>query len=315
METKAPINLGNRIHLIDGFDLGVPGRTGTYVMDEEYLTLVETGPSPSVPRILQGLKDLGLNAGDVRFIILTHIHLDHAGGAGLLLRECPNAEVIVHKKGKRHLAEPSRLIEGARVVYGDAFNQLFDPILPIPEDRLIVKEDGDTLQISSNRSLQFLDTPGHAKHHIGIYDPASKGIFTGDTAGIRYHQAEENGILFYLPSTSPNQFDPEAMERSIQRFKEMELERIYFGHFGKSEEPDKALEQVSSWLPVFLEAGEQAFKNGEGVEGAKRRLHDKVSDYLKEFQIPDDHPVYDVLKLDFEVCAMGLIDYFNKRSG
>ncbi|MFG6150581.1 MBL fold metallo-hydrolase [Halobacillus sp. B23F22_1] len=313
MKKKDPVNLGNRIHLIDGFDLGIPGRTGTYVIEAENLTLVETGPSPSVPRIVEGLKDLGLDPEDVRYLILTHIHLDHAGGAGLLLKECPDAEVIVHKKGKRHLADPSRLIKGARAVYGDSFDRLFDPILSIEEEKLIVKEDGDILEISSDCSLKFFDTPGHANHHLGIYDPVSNGIFTGDTAGIRYHQTMDHGVTFYLPSTSPNQFDPEEMKQSIQRFRDLKVDHIYFGHFGKTDEPEAAFNQVLEWIPKFIEAGEDALAAGEGIEGVKNRLYEKVNAYLRELQIPDDHPVYEVIQLDVEVCAMGLYDYLRKK--
>ncbi|MFC7062927.1 MBL fold metallo-hydrolase [Halobacillus seohaensis] len=313
MENNVPIDLGNRIHLIDGFDLGMPGRTGTYVIQEEQLTVVETGPSPSVPFVLAGLKDLTLDPKDVRYLILTHIHLDHAGGAGVLMKEFPNAQVIVHKKGERHMANPSRLIAGARAVYGENFDELFDPILPIAEEKLIVKEDGDILKIGSDCTLEFLDTPGHASHHLGIYDPVSNGMFTGDTAGIRYHQTQDYGLTFYLPSTSPNQFDPEAMRQSIGRFKEMNLSQIFFGHFGKSEEPEVALNQVLDWIPAFVDAGEKALANGEGMNGIKSRLQEKVAAYLKEFNIPDDHEVYKILKLDFEVCAMGLLDYLNKR--
>ncbi|WP_173917900.1 MBL fold metallo-hydrolase [Halobacillus sp. Marseille-Q1614] len=313
MEKRAPIDLGKRIHLIDGFDLGVPGRTGTYVIEEEQLTLVETGPSMSVPRILEGLKDLSLDVKDVRYIILTHIHLDHAGGAGLLLKECPQAEVIVHPRGRRHMADPSRLIEGARAVYGDDFDRLFDPIVPIPDEKLIIKEDDGALEIGPDCTLSFLDTPGHAKHHIGIYDPVSKGVFTGDTAGIRYHQIE--GVTFYLPSTSPNQFDPEAMKQSIERMKQLELERVYFGHFGMSEEPEAAFDQVVSWIPDFLSAAEEAIEREEGVKGIKERLQHKIYTYLKGYSIEDDHPVYEVINLDIEVCAMGLADYFHKQRG
>jgi glyoxylase-like metal-dependent hydrolase (beta-lactamase superfamily II) len=118
MKNTKPLDLGKQIHLIDGFDLGMPGRTGTYVIQEEQLTLIETGPSPSVPYVLQGLRDLGLSPEDVKYIIVTHIHLDHSGGAGLLLKDCPNATVVVHPRGARHLADPSRLIESARSVYG-----------------------------------------------------------------------------------------------------------------------------------------------------------------------------------------------------
>ncbi len=312
MEKRAPIDLGNRIHLIDGFDLGIPGRTGTYVIEEENLTLVETGPSPSVPRILEGLKELGQEPAHVKYIILTHIHLDHAGGAGLLLNECPEAKVIVHSRGKRHLADPTKLIAGARAVYGDQFDQLFDPILPIPEERLLIKEDGDTLTIGRDCSLKFLDTPGHAKHHLGIYDPVSNGVFTGDTVGIRYHQTDDRGLTFYLPSTSPNQFNPEAMQQSIDRIKGMNIDRIYFGHFGESRDPAKVFKQVSEWVPVFVEAAEKSYANGEGAAGTQLRLLEKVSGYLSEHGIPDDHPVYEILKLDFEVCAMGLMDYLDK---
>ncbi|GGF34692.1 MBL fold metallo-hydrolase [Halobacillus andaensis] len=313
MKKKDPIKFSDRIHLIDGFDLGIPGRTGTYVIEEENLTLVETGPSPSVPRIVEGLKDLELDPKDVRYLILTHIHLDHAGGAGLLLKECPEAEVIVHEKGKRHLANPSRLIEGARAVYGDSFDQLFDPILPIEEEKLIVKEEGDTLEISPDCTLKFFDTPGHANHHLGIYDPVSNGIFTGDTAGIRYHQTLDYGVTFYLPSTSPNQFDPEEMKQSIQRFRDLKVDHIYFGHFGKTDEPEAAFNQVVEWIPKFVEAGEEALVNGNGIEGVKNRLYEKVNAYLRELQIPDDHPVYEVIQLDIEVCAMGLVDYLRKK--
>ncbi|ARI79044.1 MBL fold metallo-hydrolase [Halobacillus mangrovi] len=313
METKAPIKLTHNMHLIDGFDLGFEGRTGTYVLQSEKLTLVETGPSPSVPRVLQGLKELSLRPEDVEYIILTHIHLDHAGGAGLLMKECPNAKVIVHEKGKRHLADPSRLIKGAKAVYGEKFNELFDPILPIPEENLIVKHEGDTLEIGSNRILTFYDTPGHAKHHLGIYDSFSNGIFTGDTAGIRYHQTENHQLTFYLPTTSPNQFDPDAMLQSIDRFRRLNPDRLYFGHFGESNQPKEAFDQVSLWIPVFVEEARQAVEQDEGLEGIEKRLYQKIRSYLKENNIPDDHPVYELLKLDIEVCAMGLADYLNKQ--
>ncbi|HET7579281.1 MAG TPA: MBL fold metallo-hydrolase [Bacillales bacterium] len=313
MERKAPIDLGNRIHLIDGFDLQTPGRTGTYVIQEEQLTLIETGPSPSVKYVLAGLKDLGLDPADVQYIILTHIHLDHAGGAGLLLQDCPNATVVVHPRGKRHLADPSKLIAGARAVYGDIFDELFDPVVPIPEDRLVTKEDGDTLQIGPDCTLTFYDTPGHAKHHFSIYDPVSNGIFTGDTSGVRYHQTQDQGLTFYLPTTSPNQFDPDAMLNAIERFRKLNADRVYFGHFSESTEPEAVYSQVSEWIPRFVEAGEEALAQGEGVERIKNRLHDKVASYLQENNIPDAHPVYNILKMDFEVCAQGIADYLNKR--
>ena len=135
LHDKNPVKLNDRIYLIDGYDLGVAKRTGIYVIDEKDLTIVETGPSPSVKYVKKGLEALGFSLDQVKYIIVTHIHLDHAGGAGLLLEECPNAKVVVHRKGARHLADPSRLIAGAKAVYGEKFSALFDPIRPIPEER------------------------------------------------------------------------------------------------------------------------------------------------------------------------------------
>lgn len=314
MQRTIPQNLGNNINLIDGFDLGMPGRTGTYVIEEEQLTLVETGPSPSIPYILDGLKQLDLDPVHVKYIIVTHIHLDHAGGAGVLLKSCPNASVVVHPRGARHLANPSKLIAGARAVYGSKFDELFEPIVPIPGDRLIVKEDGETLAIGPDRELTFWHTPGHAAHHFSIYDPVSNGIFTGDTAGIRYHQTSDlNMEPFYLPSTSPNQFDPEAMIASIRRFRNSKADRIYFGHFGMTTDVNKVYEQVTNWIPHFVAAGEQALADGEGATRITEKLRSMVNQYLTDLRVPENHDVHTILKLDLEVCAMGIADYLQKR--
>ncbi|RXT02329.1 MBL fold metallo-hydrolase [Ammoniphilus sp. CFH 90114] len=307
------MELGHRIHLIDGHDLGVPGRTGTYVLHEEQLTIVETSASPSVPYILDGFKELGIDPADLKYIIVTHIHLDHAGGAGLLLQSCPQAKVVVHPKGARHLAQPSRLIEGAKAVYGDQFDTLFHPIIPVPEDRLITKADGETLEIGPNCKLRFLDTPGHANHHFSIYDPVSNGIFTGDTLGVYYHQLEAAGMSFCLPSTSPNQFDPESMLNSMERIRNLDVDRIFFGHFSVAERTSDIYNQVEKWVPIFVNVAEETLNQGGNESEVYRRLYQVVQDYLLERQIPTDHPVYDILKLDLEVGAMGLVHYLKKR--
>ncbi|RYG74225.1 MBL fold metallo-hydrolase [Lentibacillus lipolyticus] len=313
MEDKKPIQLDERIYLMDGFDLGVPERTGTYVIDENELTLVETGPSPSVKYIKKGLHELGFSLEQVTYIIVTHVHLDHAGGAGLLLKECPNATVIVHPRGARHLADPKKLAAGARGVYGESFSELFDPIIPVPEDRLLVKGDGDTLPISESCTLKFFDTPGHAKHHFSIYDPVSYGLFTGDTVGVRYQQLIDEGIDFFLPSTSPNHFDPDAMYASINRIRQMHLDRIYYGHFGMTEKVDKALDQVSEWLDIFVGIGEEVVSEGKGYDVLASRMLEQVKGELSMKGVHTDHDVYVVINLDMQVSALGIIDYLKKK--
>lgn len=312
MHDKDPIRLDERITLIDGFDMDIPNRTGTYVIDEEELTLIETGPSPSVKYIKKGLETLGFALEQVKYIIVTHIHLDHAGGAGLLLRECPNAKVVVHPRGERHLIDPSKLAAGARAIYGDSFSEIYDPIIPIPEDRLIVKTEGDTLKIGPDCTLKFYNTPGHSKHHFSIYDPVSNGMFTGDTTGVRYEQLIQEGIDLYLPTTSPNHFNPNDMEESIERIRKMNLDRVYFGHFGMTEQPDEALQQVLNWLEIYVEEGEQVMMEGIGYDELASRLLEKVKRHLRTKGIPDEHEIYIILNLDMQISALGIVDYFQK---
>nr|WP_107727525.1 MBL fold metallo-hydrolase [Desmospora activa] len=300
--------------MIDGYDLGIPGRTGIYVLEGDAPALVETGPAPSIPYIKAGLQELGYSPADIRYIIVTHIHLDHAGGAGLLLQSCPQAKVVVHPRGKRHLADPTRLVQGARMVYGEQFDQLFDPIVPIPEERLIVKEDGDSLDLGGGRRLGFIDSPGHAAHHFSFFDPLSRGWFTGDTAGVRYHQTEDLGFSFYLPSTSPNQFDPDAMKQSIKRMAERKPERLFFGHFGMSNEPKEVFRQVTAELDHFVAIATEAMTAGEGAEGIERRLVERYRVASEQRGCGLDHPVWEGLKLDMNVCAMGLEHYLRKQA-
>ncbi|PWA13267.1 MBL fold metallo-hydrolase [Pueribacillus theae] len=314
MGKKKPIDLGNRIHLIDGFDLGFENRTGTYVINEEKLTLIETCASPSIPYILQGLEDLHINPEQVEYIIVTHIHLDHAGGAGLLMEKCPNAKLVVHPKGARHMADPSRLIQGAKAVYGEKFEQFFSPILPVPEERILIKGENDTLRISDHCELLFLDTPGHANHHFSIYDPVSNGIFVGDTLGIQHTHIEEFGFKLFLPATSPNQFDPDKTLHSMEKIKKMDVERIYFGHFSVTDQVEEAYRQIEYWLPVYVNTGKEVLSEGKEMNELADRLFDKISERLiNEHNVPTDHVTFEILKMDLQVFSMGVMDYLMKK--
>lgn len=314
---KSVEKLLENIYLIDGYDLNMKERTGTYVLTERDLTIVETSSSPSVPHIIEGLKELGYSPTDIKYIIVTHIHLDHAGGAGLLLQQCPNAKVVVHPKGERHLADPTKLIAGARAVYGEKFDSLFNPILPIPEESLVVMNNEDTLTIGEDCTLTFYDTPGHANHHFSIYHPTVNGMFTGDTAGVFYRMLLKEGIEFYLPTTSPNQFSPDKMLQSIKLYKDLSLSYIFFGHYGMSENPEEVYEQVSFWIDKFVEFANRGLSKGETVEEQiniiSQELVREATSYLHNKGIRSDHEVFEILALDMNVCAMGLIDYLHKK--
>ncbi|MBB6453160.1 glyoxylase-like metal-dependent hydrolase (beta-lactamase superfamily II) [Salirhabdus euzebyi] len=316
---SVPTDLGKSISLIDLLDLGMKERTGSYVLHAEELTIVETSASPSIRHLLKGLEKLHIDPKDIKNIIVTHIHLDHAGGVGFLLEKCPNAKVIVHPRGKRHLANPTKLIQGARAVYGKMFDALFHPIFRVPEGRLITKEDGDTLKIGENRILTFYDTPGHANHHFSIHDSFSNGIFTGDTIGVIYPQTKINGFEFVLPSTSPNQFDPNAMLASLERIEKLGVEQIYFGHYGMSEKPKDVFNQIRFWLPKFLDTGKNILKEYPGgtykekADHIAKKLTQDVTTFLDEKGLTPDHEVYQYIKVDLQVCALGIVDYLAKH--
>lgn len=314
MTADYPVQLAERISLIDGFDMGMAERTGTYVIEEDRLTLIETGPSPSVAYIKEGLAKMGHALSDVAYIIVTHIHLDHAGGAGLLLGECPNAKLVVHPKGARHLIDPSRLVAGAKAVYGERFSSLFDPVVPVPEEKILIKGEGDQLDIGPACTLEFWDSPGHANHHMAIIDPVSNGIFCGDTAGIHYHQLAKENVFFHLPSTSPNQFDPEVMRASVRRMQDAGFTRAFYGHFGMTEDPDRAFGQTLEWLDIFMAQAESAAQSGESHMELAASLKQQVMETLKTLGVPDHHEVYILIELDLMVGAMGLLDYLKKTN-
>jgi glyoxylase-like metal-dependent hydrolase (beta-lactamase superfamily II) len=168
----------------------------------------------------------------VSHVVVTHVHLDHAGGAGALLRELPRAKLVVHPRGARHLVDPAKLVQGSVAVYGEArFRALYGEIVPAPADRVIEAAEGFSLDLGE-RPLRFLDAPGHAKHHFVVLDEASRGFFTGDCFGISYRETDVAGRPFLFPTTTPVQLDPPALHATIDRMVAERPERMYLTHFG-----------------------------------------------------------------------------------
>ena len=221
------------------------GVAAVYLLVQEgKVCIVETGTSPGVPNVLRAIESLGFGVEDVAYVIPTHIHLDHAGGAGAFIEACSEAKLVIHPRGAAHMIDPQKLIAGTQQVYGESrYFELYGQIVPVPEERVIIADDGFTLDVAG-RSLRFIDTPGHALHHFCVVDELSSGVFTGDTFGIAYpHLATDQGP-FIFATTTPTQFDPDALLQSIDRILESNPDYIYLTHFGQIEVDAAVVERI-----------------------------------------------------------------------
>jgi glyoxylase-like metal-dependent hydrolase (beta-lactamase superfamily II) len=236
-------------HGITAVDSGLlrPGMAAAYLVDAgSSLVVVDTGINRSVERIFDAVQRLGREAGDISHVIVTHVHLDHAGGAGQLMQRLPRARLLAHPRAARHLADPSRLEASARRVYGDAlFDATYGSLYAIDETRIRVMSDGDVLEIGE-RHFRFMDTPGHARHHFVVWDEASRGWFTGDTFGISYRDTDTANGAMIFPTTTPTQFEPGEMIRSIDRIMAERPEFAYLTHFGRVSDLPRLAEQLKN---------------------------------------------------------------------
>ena len=240
------------------------------VVESGRAAVIDCAVNSSVPRILAALRAKGLRNEDVDYVILTHVHLDHAGGAGLLLSRLPNARLTVHPRGVRHLVDPRRLIEGTIAVYGAAhMRELYGDILPVDPARIIETPHGTTLALNG-RVLGFFDTPGHARHHVCVHDTKSGHVFAGDTFGLSYRELDRDGRHFVIPTSSPVQFDPVAAHRSVDFIAGLRPPAVYVTHYSQVRE----IERLAADMHRLLDAYE-ALARGAGAAAPARH------EYLK----------------------------------
>jgi glyoxylase-like metal-dependent hydrolase (beta-lactamase superfamily II) len=258
-------------------------------------TLIEPGPAICIPPLHEALKRLGMNK--LRYIIPTHIHMDHAGGTGTLAKLYPEAKVLVHPRGLKHAIDPSRLIDSVKMVWGDNFEDNFGPITAIPESRIKTVEDGEVIH-AGDRNLQFIYTPGHAPHHIAIFDHKIKGLFCGEALGMPGYQ---------LPTAAPMSFDLENYLSTIDKLQhsDLEIKMLIYSHGGIELDPGKcmsrAAENARALGDIVLQALEQGKKRAE--------IGKAVGDYIKKHYAGD-------LKTDdqgYETIASGYITYFEMK--
>jgi glyoxylase-like metal-dependent hydrolase (beta-lactamase superfamily II) len=239
MQPRAPVmkpTLYRHPHGITAIDADYlyPGHAAAHlIVDGGRAAFVDVGTNSSVPLLLGALAELGIARAAVDYLLLTHVHLDHAGGAGLLMRELPNARALLHPRGAAHMIDPARLIAGSQAVYGEErFRRLYGQLLPIAPERVRAVADGERVTLGT-RTLELVHTPGHAQHHYVIVDAAHASLFSGDTFGISYRALDTEKGAFITPSTVPTQFDPQQHIASIDRILGYRPESIYLMHFSR----------------------------------------------------------------------------------
>ena len=272
------------------------------------VAFIDTGTNDSLPNAMVALEKIGLDGSAVDYVILTHIHLDHAGGAGAMMKAFPNAKLVVHPRGSRHMAEPSKLIAGVTAVYGEEYvRRVYGEIMPVPSERIISAEDGHVISLAGRR-LICLDTPGHARHHNCIVDEATGGIFTGDMFGLSYRELDVDGRQFIFPTSSPSQFDPVDMHASIDRLLALSPPAMYLTHYGQLNDVVQRGQDLHRRINAIVELAV-----AERASGDLR--HERIKTSLKQYLLSEiknhgcslsEKDLLEIWESDIELNTQGL---------
>ncbi len=307
--------LAHGIHLIDTAYVR-PGLAASYlVVQDGHAAFIETGTNPSTPRLLAALAGQDLDPADVDLVIVTHVHLDHAGGAGSLMRTLPNAKLVAHPKGARHLIDPTTLIAGVIAVYGEeTYRASYGELIPVPADRVLEAPDAFTLELAG-RPLHFYDTPGHARHHLSVWDPTSAGIFSGDVFGLAYRELDTDAGPFIFPSTSPVQFEPEPAKASIDRLLALDPRRIFLTHFGEVTNLEELAADLHSTLDASVAVANEHRDSPERHQRILADLTDLMVQRAADHGCAQDRSeLLDLWGMDLELNAQGLEVWLDRQS-
>ncbi|WP_114241151.1 MBL fold metallo-hydrolase [Dyella sp. C9] len=314
--------MSHGIHTIDtGFVR--PRFDAAYLLIENgRAAFIDCGTNHSVPRMLEALHAHGLTPVDVDWLILTHVHLDHAGGAGKLMAQLPNAKLVVHPRGARHMIDPSQLWAGASAVYGEAvMESTYGRLQPVPAERVIEAPDGHVVDLAG-RVLRCIDTPGHARHHMSIHDAREQVCFTGDTFGLSYREFDTAKGAFILPTTTPVQFDPEALHASINRLVALKPRAMYLTHFDHVDEVEKLAGELHEQIDAMVEIARTA----QRLHAQPEARHDAMKQALAQLYLlrarahgwlGSEERLHEYLGMDIELNAQGLgvwLDSTRKRA-
>ena len=264
-------DLGHDVYQIDTHMAGYSGIVAGYLILSDRPCLVETGTAPSAPLVIRALAHLGVGPADLATLAVTHIHLDHAGGTGDLAEHFPAAEIVVHEKGARHLADPSRLMASAHMVYGDELDALFGRLAPTPAGRIRAVGDVGHIDLGGGRRLDSHYSPGHAKHHVGLLDSVSGDLYVGDAAGV---YVQETGDM--RPATPPPDFDLGTALASLRTFRSLRPQRLLFSHFGPVSEVGETLERSAEEIRLWVDETKRAVGSGLSLDHAAAMVQERT---------------------------------------
>ena len=307
-------DIGNGITAIDTEYVRPMQDASHLIVHDGRGAFVDTGTNDSVPLLLDALRQQELDVGDVEFVFLTHIHLDHAGGAGSLKQELPNARCVVHPRGAPHMINPEKLIKGTEGVYGvERTREMYGEIVPIEADRVVVPDDEQWLDFNG-RYMQALFTEGHARHHYCLNDPASQGVFTGDSFGISYRELDTAAGEFIFPTSTPASFDPVEAHRAIDRIMSCEPEQLYLTHYSRV----RNLPRLANAMHAGIDAYEKMALDCSDADDRLAAIEVAMYDYLSTGLIAhgfkgDDAAMRAVLEIDVALNAAGLVAWLARQ--
>lgn len=283
------------------------------VVEGDRAAIIETGTTPGLHNILTALDEIGLTPEQVDFVCPTHVHLDHAGGAGQLIKRCRNAKLVIHPRGARHMIDPGALIAGATAVYGEAeMASTYGEILPVDADRILEAPDQFSVTLNG-RELVFRDSPGHAKHHYVVWDAKSTGFFTGDTFGVSYRETDVNGVPYVMPTTTPVQFDPEALHDSIAMMLAYQPQRMYLTHYGMIESVEQRAKELTRRVHDYVLIA----RRFSAVENRQEALEEalmlaSINDLRAMGSVQSEEQIRSCLRFDIQLNAQGLGIWLDK---
>jgi glyoxylase-like metal-dependent hydrolase (beta-lactamase superfamily II) len=285
------------------------------IVERGRAAFVDTGTNQSVPRLLSALAAAGLSVDAVDYVIPTHVHLDHAGGAGLLMQQLPRARLVAHPRGARHLIDPVHLVKGATAVYGaEEIERSYGTLVPVAAERVVQSRDGMTIELAG-RPLRFLDTPGHAMHHHCIWDSASRGLFTGDTFGLSYRDFDTAAGPWIMPTTTPVQFQPEALRRSIERMLALGPEQIYVTHYGRVDQVARLAALLLGQLDEMVAAARATTPGPDRHAALMQSLEAIHLRSLRAHGVTlSDERIRELLALDLELNAQGIAIWLDRTA-